>query len=361
MHVHATDATSEDIAVGPPHRRPAETSQAAAVLAMQRTAGNQATAGLFAGPVVQRALGAYSPDHNTVENVTQNEAAKYERLNNKGRPNAGGQSDRWTETENGRRVKHYLIAWVDDDTVVLGLKAAQSPYGGAGGYGLGYPALAGGTSEMSGPEMDTFYNGGAQPADAMRDRTLGEEVGQELWDEKEGRRNPYRLDQAAPVTAAGAPGSDNRNVYKTWEGRVSRDPGDLRAKPPRPQVGGHGPTPAQGKQLAYYENTGTFEVKVSVLANRLGAQPSKQDVLREVATVAGNSVPADITGNEQARIYLDAGNYPLQAFADVMIAKIAEHRQATLAATQPGVARDGKRKAEPEDDSPNKRRETEAV
>lgn len=373
MRTHADSAMSENTVVdGLPRRRPADSSPvatglalrpspAATVLALQRTAGNRATTGLFSSLVAQRVLGAYRPSQHHSEPVTANETATYERLDDRGRPSPQGQNDRWTETENGKKVKHYLIAWLDDDTVVLGLKAAQSPYG-RGGYGLGYPALAGGTSEMSGPEMDVFYGGGnvpSVPADGMRDRTLREEVGQELWDDQNGQRNPYQLDQTVPIEAVGRPGSDARNIYKTWEGKVSRDPNDLQAKPPRPQIGHNGPTLAQGKQLAYYENTGTFQVKVSVLASRVGAHPTKEEILREVAQIAGNSVPADITGDEQARIYLDAGNYPLQEFAGLMIEKIEAHRRAALTAPQPEAARDGKRKAEEEEQPSNKRRETE--
>lgn len=300
MCEHAKNVSSEKGANDPPDRRPADSSTAA-------------------GAPAQRA-----PLHNSVERISQNESAIYEKLNDRGVPDPNGQYDRWTEYENHKKVKHYLIAWEDDDTAVLGVKAVNSPYGGRG-YGLGHPALAGGTSDMSVPARDALRSADLPPDHTMRDRTLSKEVDQELWDERpDDKRNPYRLNVSAGIRFV-SQGSDDKNVYKTWEGKVSRDPNDLQEKPPRPAFGGNRPSPVQAEQLAYYENTGTVRVKVSVLAGLVGDRPTNDEVLRKVAEIAKIMID---DGHSQAKIYLATDNYPLQAFAARMIEKVEEYRRA---------------------------------
>lgn len=311
MCEHAKNVSSEKGANDPPDRRPADSTTAA-------------------GAPAQR-------EHLSTGLISSNEHAIYEKLDRWGWRDEDGPYDRWAEIdpqEGGKRVKHYLIAWEDDDTAVLGIKAENSPYGG-GGYGLGYPALAGGTSEMSGDDRNRLGSG-LLPSYAMRNWTLSKEVEQELWDKVIGKRNPYRLNVSADIRFV-SQGSDDRNVYKTWEGEVTRQPNDLQDIPKKPNFRGR-PNREQSEQLAYFENTGTVRVKVSDLAGTLGGQPTKEDVLREVAKIAEATLPENVNGVEHAEKYLASDNFPLQAFAKRMIEKIEAYRRRASTTSEEGEA-----------------------
>ncbi|MFA3874174.1 hypothetical protein ABS735_10870 [Streptomyces sp. MMCC 100] len=330
-HENAKHAAAEGARASASRRSAAPPARPSGLLGLQSTVGNAAVARMVhrtapAHPIsrtapVQRALGDFSPGHFSEHKISSNEKAQYIRTDKSGAYNKQGDHDKWVERSGKKNVKHYLIAWKDDDTAILGVKATQSPYGG-GGYGLGYPALAGGSSELTGPEMDNFYRDDL-PEHSMRDRTLREEVDQELWDRSEdgNARRPYALDGVDKLAKEQAHG---KNLYKVWSGKVRRSD-ENPPVPPRPAVHGK-PDVEQGKQLAYFENIGTFEAKVSEIEKTAGPQPGVEAVLRAVAGIAGVQVPSDVSQDEQAKIYLSPDNYPLQAFAEEVIEKIRQRK-----------------------------------
>ncbi|WP_165686206.1 hypothetical protein [Streptomyces sp. KO7888] len=334
-HENAKQAGAEGTRASASRRPAAPPERPSGLLGLQSTIGNAAVARMVrrdspAHPIprtatpVQRALGGFSPANFSEHEISRNESAQYVRTDKFGSYDRKGKGnhDKWVERDRGKNVKHYLIAWKDDDTAILGVKADQSPYG-SGGYGLGYPALAGGSSELTGPEMDEFF-GDDLPDYSMRDRTLREEVDQELWDRSDdgNTRRPYVLNGVDKLAREQAHG---RNVYKVWSGKVRRSD-DNQPVPPRPAVHGGRPDVEQAKQLAYHENSRTFEAKVSDIEKTVGPEPKVETVLRAVAGIAGVQVPSDVSQDEQAKIYLSPDNYPLHAFAEEVIEKIRQRR-----------------------------------
>lgn len=273
---------------------------------LQRDAGNHAVARMVgeerhrhggAMPVQRMAAGhtVQRWRNGQVEDVSANESARY---NRRGRQGNWTQVDRQTN----RRIKHYLIAWKDEHTAVVGVKAQLSPYDGTPAYGGGFPAPAGGTSEMSEGDMDRAWQGNGNqtpPDNLMRNHTLHHEVDQEL-------RRSYELTGVGQELATG---SDGRNDYKMWHGTVASVD-----NPPGIPPG----------DRSYQENERTVEIRVDDLRRGgITGQSSTEQVLRAVAALADTPVPAQVEQGSQAEVYLALDNFPVQELAKQLRAKIA--------------------------------------
>ncbi|MFD6189480.1 hypothetical protein [Streptomyces sp. NPDC060275] len=270
------------------HRQAAGSGHRTAPSAVQRSAARDA-----AMPV-QRMAGGHTVQrwrNGQVEDVSANESARYGRGS-------------WTQVDKQtkNKVKHYLIAWKDDATAVVGVKAQLSPYNGKPAYGGGFPAPAGGTSEMSERDMDGAWhrNGDSTPpGNLMRDHTLHHEVDQEL----------LRSYQLTGIGQELATGSDGRNDYKVWHGTVAPVENPAGIPPGDP---------------SYQENERTVEIRVDDLRRlRITGRSSTQEVLRAVAELAGTPLPAEVTRGSQAEVYLALDNFPVQELAKQLRARIA--------------------------------------
>jgi hypothetical protein len=260
---------------------------------------------------IQRVLGQHGR-HKQCESVSLNETAKYHRVNDTGSYEPHGQDDTWTQVVGNRVVKHYVISWLNADTAVVGIKDTNEVYGGTDGWGLGFPAVAGGKSEISGPEMDSIYH--AQRNDAMAGYVLNKEIEEELLGQYELRGVPTR------VNTSNLP----NNQYQVWQGQVVKR-AQPRPRPARPAL----PPPgtrlrlADAAALAHFENTRTVGVKLGDLMTRgITAASTIEEVLTEVADLAGT--PVTNPQNRQAKIYLRGDNFPLRAFANQVKLRIGE-------------------------------------
>ncbi|MFD8431558.1 hypothetical protein ACFV1R_28580 [Streptomyces coelicoflavus] len=273
---------------------------------LQRDAGNHAVARMVgeerhrhgAAMPVQRMAAGHTVQrwrNGQVEDVSANESARYNRR---------GRQGNWTQVDKqtNRRIKHYLIAWKDENTAVVGVKAQFSPYDGTPAYGGGFPAPAGGTSEMSEGDMDRAWQqnrGQTPPGNLMRNHTLHHEVDQELL-------RSYQLTDVGHELATGSAG---RNDYKVWNGTVA--------------AVDNPPALPQGDR-SYQENERTAEIRVDDLRHRrITGQSSTEEVLRAVADLAGTPLPAEVEQGSQAEVYLALDNFPVQELAKQLRAKIA--------------------------------------
>ncbi|WP_207634426.1 hypothetical protein [Candidatus Frankia alpina] len=280
------EATTSRVLNGP---SPAPAGEAVARRATRR----RAVSGLADAPAVQRWK------DGQIEQVSANERARYRRR---------GQN--WTEVagqNNEFRIKHYLIAWKDQDTVVLGVKVGTTPYPGQTGYALGFPALAGGTSEITDAAMNTAL--GPQQtkpgADLLRNHTLNREVDQELL------RQYVITGTPTPVMNRDDPENPNgqqRNRYRIWESAVQSV---------------DNPAPIPANDPSYRENERTVEIDIyQLIALGINTESNVQQVLQGVALIA--NTPVHDGSGTHGQTYLAEDNHPMQALGLRLLARIRE-------------------------------------
>lgn len=206
------------------------------------------------------------------------------------------------------KTKRYATLFLADNpnVVVLGVKSEVNPYNGSrsNGFGLGYPALAGGNAERGEPVADT----------------LSREVAEELH----GR---YRL-----VSVSEDPRreyDDRGNRYDTYAGRAQRLSRPMQLPPPANRY----------ERAARMENSRTVEVDVTTLG--LTSESSKTEILTAIARAAGCQTRdryLDETQRAQRDIYLGPGNSTMQNLARDVRGRLAtvetERRRLAQAAAQ---------------------------
>ncbi|MEV6228578.1 hypothetical protein AB0L88_11990 [Saccharopolyspora shandongensis] len=206
-----------------------------------------------------------------------------------------------------------MISWLEDnETIVLGVKATEPPYPGQDPYGVGYPAVVGGTSEMTDAAKRSRWRHEIGPIDDMARSTLEKEVDEEL-------KREYRFASERGMWNMGE-GAYGNTTNRIWTGYVSPTSAKYREDHP---------LPSKEDDPSFHENERVFTVTLTELQQRyrITSGSSNEEVLRAVAEVAGTSVPDQLEGNEQAEIYLAPDNYPLQALANQIKGALTEREQ----------------------------------